>query len=225
MNACMSAIELLTTSQWIEIAKLTLSALTLASIVIAYLSYQTNLKKLNDDRIREIDKELLAQSKQSLQWAYDVLTDEGRSIPPPADRLNWLTCARHLLRAQDISKHISGQTYKSVYAEIEEYWRHRFYASLGHESLRSHIYFEDTKNAEWPENIEITSAAVIVNFAAWSKITVDPLESVAREDLLNADSGFRTVAAGRGLESYIVRFEEIKAQRRSTGGASDAAEF
>lgn len=199
-------------------AKLALGVLTLISIVIAYLSYRTNLKKLNDDRIREIDKELLTQAKQSLQWAYDVLTEEGCSIPPLANRLNWLTCARHLCRAQDISKQISGTTYKTVYAEIEEYWRHKFYMSLEHESLRSRRYFENVSDTEWPENIEITSAMVIVNFSTWNKATVDPLDSVIRENLLDTDSGFRTVAAGRGLESYIVHFEELKTQRGHVGG-------
>jgi hypothetical protein len=225
MNACTSAIALLTNPQWIEITKLAVSVLTLVSIVIAYLSYRTNLKKLNDDRVREIDKELLAQAKQSLHWAYDVLTENGRSIPPQANRLNWLTCARHLRRALDISKHISGSTYKTVYAEIEEYWRHMFYTSLDHESLRGRRYFEDPSDPEWPENIEITSALVIANFSAWNKATVDPLDSVVRQDLMNPDNGFRTVAAGRGLESYIVHFEEIKAQRRNVEGASVAAEF
>lgn len=225
MNACTSAIELLTNPQWIEVVKLVLGVLALISIVIAYLSYRTNLKKLNDDRIREIDKELLAQAKQSLQWAYDVLTEDGRSVPPRADRLNWLTCARHLLRAQDISKQISGPTYKTVYAEIEEYWRHKFYTSLGHESLRNRRYFEDASDTEWPENIEITSAAVVVNFSTWNKATADPLDSVVREDLLDTNSGFRAVAAGRGLESYVVHFEEIKAQRVHREGANGAAEF
>lgn len=225
MNACISAIELLTNPQWIEIVKIALGALALISIFIAYLSYRTNLTKLNDDRIREINKELLAQAKQSLQWAYEALTEEGRSIPPSADRLNWLTCARHLLRAQSISKQISGTTYKTVYAEIEEYWRHKFYTALGHESLRNRGYFEDASNAEWPENIEITSAAVIVNFSTWNKATTDPLDSVVREDLLNPNSGFRAIAAGRGLESYALNFEEIKAQMAHRERESGAAGF
>lgn len=206
-------------------AKITLGVLALISIVIAYLSYRTSLKKLNDDRVREIDKELLAQAKQSLQWAYDVLTEGGCSVPPPADRLNWLTCARHLCRARNISRNISGPTYKIVYAEIEEYWRNKFYMSLQHKDLRNRRYFEDASNAEWPENIEVTSVAVIVDFATWSKAAVDPLDSVTCEDLLNSDSGFRAVAAGRGLESYIAHFEEIMAQRRHSERANSAIEL
>lgn len=220
MNSCVSAIHLVSGQQWLDLAKLVLGSFAIISIIIAYLGYKSNIKKVNDDRIRETDKELLAQAKQSLKWAYDVLTEEGHRVPPPADRLNWLTCARHLVRVKDISSQLSGVTYKTVYSEIEEYWRHKFYTAIDHECLRNREYFEDVSEVEWPENIEITSAAVIIDFATWNRTAVDPLDSVRRDDLLKAANGLRSAAAGRGLESYFVHFEEIKAQRRRNEGES-----
>lgn len=213
MNAYTAVIQALTNRDWLEVASLGVSVLTLVSIVIAYLSYRANLKKLNDDRVRERDKELVAQVQKSLQWAHDVLTENGNNVPPRPDRLNWLTAARHLLRAQKIAAQISSETYNTIYAEIEEYWRHRFYIALSHDSLRNRAYFSDKDNPAWPENIEVSSALVIVDFSNWKKDAPDPTDSVDREDLMKNGSGLKGGFAGRGLEAYIAHFEEIKAQR------------
>lgn len=202
-------------TNWLELSKLLVSILTLASIVIAYRSYRANLSKQNDDRIRERDKELLSQVQKSFQWAYDVLTDEGKEIPPKANRLNWLTSARHLLRAKKIADQITSETYRTVFEEIEEYWRHKFYIALSYEQLRSWTYYADQSNLSWPENIEISSALVILNFSNWKTDTLDPLKEIDREALIANRSAFLCVVAGRGLEAYLERFEEIKAERNA----------
>lgn len=202
-------------TNWLELSKLLVSILTLASIVIAYRSYRANLTKQNDDRIRERDKELLLQVQKSFQWAFDVLTDEGKEAPPKANRLNWLTSARHLLRTKKIADQISSETYRTVFEEIEEYWRHKFYIALSDEQLRSWTYYADQSNLSWPENIEISSALVILDFSNWKKDAPDPLKEMDREALIANRSAFLCVAAGRGLEAYMVRFEEIKAKRNA----------
>lgn len=202
---------------WIEILKLSISALTLVSIGIAYLAYRTNLQKQREDRVRDSDKELLAQAQKSLQWAYDVLTEQGEHIPPRADRLNWLTSARHLLRQKKIAKRITSETYRIVYAEVEEYWRHRFYTALDHPSLLSRGYFANLENPHWPENLEISSALVIVDFSGWNKANADPTDEVDRDALLKSDA-LRGGNAGRGLRSYVAWIQEEKA-RRTIGGA------
>jgi hypothetical protein len=216
MNACIVAVQALTDPQWIEIAKLIVSVFTLMSIIIAYRSYRANLKKLNEDRVRERDKEFLAQAQKSLEWAYEVLTEGGGSVPPKANRLNWLTTARHLLRGRKIAVQIQSDTYKTVYAEIEEYWRHKVYVALSHDSLRRWTYYADQTAPEWPENIEISSALVVIDFSNWNENTDDPTDLVDRESLMKSGGGLKGGYAGRGLESYITRFEEIKAQRRTS---------
>ena len=196
-----------------------MSVLTLVSIVIAYSSYKANVQKLSEDRARDRDKELLAQTQKSLEWAYAVLTADGKTIPPEPDRLNWLTAARHLLRAKKLAGRIEDSTYRTVYEEIEEYWRQMFYAALSHERLRSWTYYADQTKPEWPEKIEITSALVIVDFSNWKEGTPDPTDEVDRDDLIKNRSGLKG-GAGRGLESYLFRIEEIKAQRNA--GRSNA---
>lgn len=196
----------------LELSKLLVSIFTLTSIIIAYRSYRANLTKQNDDRIRERDKELLLQVQKSFQWAYDVLTNEGKEVPPKANRLNWLTSARHLLRARRIADQISSETYRTVFEEIEEYWRHKFYIALSYEQLRSWTYYADQSNLSWPENIEISSALVILDFSNWKEGAPDPLKEIDREVLIANRGAFLCIEAGRGLEAYMVHFEEIKAE-------------
>lgn len=201
----------MTRSDWIEIARLSLSALTLASAVIAYLAYRANVRKQNDDRIRERDKELLLQTQKSMEWAYAALTEDGKNNPPEADRLNWLTAARHLLRAKKLASKIENSTYRTLHDEIEEYWRHKFYLALSHESLRKWLYYADHKHPNWPENIEIDSALVVIDFSNWKNGVPDPTDEVDRDALIAA--GALQGGPGTGVRDYIARFEEIKAER------------
>lgn len=201
---------------WFEWLKVVVSLATFGSIIVAYLAYRANLTKIEEDRVRDRDKELLAQVKNSFEWAYNVLTDEATHIPPDANRLNWLTCARHLLRAEKLVKQISNPTYKTVYAEIEEYWRHKFYMALSHDSLRNWSYYADSAKPEWPENIEISSALVVVDFSNWKKGAVDPTDDVDREALIKTSGGIKGGSAGRGLEGYIVRLNQIRDQRNAS---------
>lgn len=196
---------------WVEYLKLGISLLTLFSIVLAYLSYRANLKKVNDDRERDQDKELTLQFQKSLQWAYDVLTEEGKVIPPKANRLNWLTSARHLLRAQRLREQIKSVTYATVADEFEEYWRHKVYVALAFDELRKSSYFAATENTEWPENIEISSALVVVDFSNWKEGVSDLTDEVDRSYLMKHGAGLKGGYAGRGLEAYLCRFKEIKA--------------
>lgn len=193
---------------WIEGVKLGVSCLTLISIVIAYLAYRANVRKQNEDRERDKDKELAAQAQKSIQWAFEVLVGNDNGNPPPADRLNWLTSARHLIRASKLASQITYPTYRTIYDEVEEYWRHRFYTVLSHDALRQWTYYADQKNSAWPENIEITSALVVLGFANWKDGTPDPTDEANREKLIA--SGALKSRPGRGLESYMVRIEEAR---------------
>lgn len=199
---------------WVEYLKLGISLLTLVSISVAYLGYRANIKKVKDDRERDHDKELALQFQKSLQWAYEVLTDEGRSLPPRPDRLIWLTSARHLLRAKRLRQQIKGSTYGTVADEFEEYWRYKCYVALASDELRKWTYFASTENPDWPENIEISSALVVVDFSNWKENAADPTDEVDRDFLMKKGGGLKGGYAGRGLQAYLCRFEEIKATRR-----------
>lgn len=190
----------------IEWVRLAISALTLASIVIAYRTYRSNLTKINDDRVRERDKEYVAQFRTSLEWAFSALAEDDGHVPRP-DRLNWLTAARHLLRARRIRDLIQHPTYVTIADEIEEHWRHRFYLVLAHPDLLSSRYFMDPEHPAWPERIEVTSALVVVNFANWKDDVADPTDEVDRAALLRQLKGSN---AAIGLRAYIEHLRDLK---------------
>ncbi len=186
---------------WFEIAKLAVAAVVFLSAYFAFKTYRANLQKQQEDRVRDADKELLLQAQKSLEWAYQSLTDDGVNIPPKAERLNWLTCARHLLRHQRLADRISSETYKLVHAEHEEYWRHKFYLALDHNALASTGYFSTGVVEPWPENIELSSAMVVVDFGNWPKGRADPTDEVDRAILTTRGNAYSGLA-GRGLRAY-----------------------
>lgn len=197
--------------EWIKIA---ISGLTLVSIVIAFLTYLANLDKINDDRIRERDKEYVSQFKTSLEWSFNSLTANETITPPRADRLNWLTAARHILRSKKLRGSITHPTYVTIADEIEEFWRHKFYLALTDPSLHDWHYFMDKDMPAWPENIEITSALVVIDFSNWKDGMTDPTDSVDREALMNHGAGLAG-NAGRGLKTYINYLKNLKESKNA----------
>ncbi len=195
-------------SNW-EIARTIFSGLTLISITLAYLGYRGNRKKQEQDKKVERDKEIVSQAVLSLQWAYEALSGGREGQPPSADRLNWLTVARHIRRYYRLREQVDTETYRLVLAGKEEYWRHRFYVALDYPELRSSNYYMSTEDQRWPENIELTSAMVLVDFSNWPKSSDDPLDEVDRAKLIENGNPFGGLS-GRGLELYASALEEAK---------------
>jgi len=195
-----------------EFVRTAFSGLTLISIFFAYLNYRaSNLKKEEDDKVIK-DKEILNQAVNSLTWAFETLTEGNPEEAPKASRLNWLTTARHIMRYSKLKELIQTETYKLICAEKEEYWRHKFYVLLDRQELRNSDYYTDKSNNDWPENIELTSAMIINDFANWSDDIIDPLDVVERGCLIEHGKPFNG-KCGRGIESYYCQFEEVKAKR------------
>lgn len=191
---------------WIEYAKLAISLITLASIVLAFLSYRTNTKKINEDRVRDRDKELISQTQKSLQWAYDVLTENGKNFPPKADRLNWLTSARHILRAEKLSSQITSETYTIIFKEIEEFWRHQFYVALNHKALAQWTYFSNDNPLLSGEILEPKSVLVVAKFSEWKEGQEDPIDSVDLSLPERGLSGYIRI----GLPQYLSEIEAFR---------------
>lgn len=200
----------MTTEMTLEYIKIGISSVTLISIWVALRGYALNRKKMQEDRIRDSDRELLSQAQKSLQWAYDTLTDNGASIPPKSDRLNWLTCARHLLRTQRLSQKIESDTYRIIFDEIEEFWRQKFYVALNDRCFSSLSYFtqDDDKLLDGSQ-LEPVSAAVVYRFTKWREDRPDPVDSISL-DSLHPDE-FRGYF-GIGFRRYL---EKIASRRKS----------
>ncbi|MGC0117574.1 hypothetical protein [Pseudoalteromonas piscicida] len=186
----------------LELVKVVISGLTPLSIFIAYMTYRSNVKKQRLDMEMAQDREVFEQAVLSLKWAYDALTDEGRCVPPSADRLNWLTCARHLCRYYQIAEAIKTALYKTSLSEHEEYWRHKFYIAIDFKELNMKDYYMDEREVLWPENIEPTSASIINEFSSWKESAIDPIDSYEVETVSNG-------VISRGLSSYKSVFDSL----------------
>ena len=199
----------------LEIAKVILGVAALFSVYIAYKAYKANLIKQDEDRVRDSDKELLSQSQKSLEWAYSALTDQGKNLPPSPNRLNWLTCARHIKRHDELASKIGSATYKTVHAEIEEFWRHKFYLALSGPRLMKSSYFGSVDNQTSQERIHPVSALVVIDFSRWKNNIADPLDGVDQASLVKSGDVFKSVA-GRALRTYLYELEALRANAART---------
>lgn len=125
---------------------------------------------------------LLEQAVKSLERAYEALTDKGRSVSPPAaDRLNWLTAARHIVRYKKIkAKIVCAKTQKLLCEEHEEYWRHQFYLCLNQGPERHVLHPAYYKGGE----IEPQAAIIVHGFAEWPGSMRDPIDVVDTNKIL-----------------------------------------
>lgn len=176
------------------------AAIALTGVVV---STDMTRRAFKEERQWSRDEKFVDQVKMSYEWAFNVLTDNGQRIPPRPDRINWLTCARHLERAKRIAALISTPALAAVLAEHEEFWRHRFYTALDSPVFLNWKYYA-TKDFSGPyvENIEITSAMIIVDFSNWRKGSIDPTDDVDRDKLSKEGNPFHG-SAGSGLEAYV----------------------
>ncbi|WP_410474517.1 hypothetical protein [Guyparkeria sp. TX1] len=201
------------TTGW-EVARTIFSGLTLLSIAVAYLSYRASKKKQEADNRVKRDKEIADQASLSLRWAYDVLSDGAdENSAPLANRLSWLTSARHLIRYRWLRASIKTETQAVILAEQEEYWRHRFYVLLDHPELKSKQYYMNERDPLWPEKIDPTSALVIADFSNWPKEATDPLDKINRADLVNNGSPFGG-NIGKGVIEYTKELNKSRAQAK-----------
>jgi len=114
--------------------------------------------------------------------------------------LGWLTAARHLLGYKELKKKLKTTLYQTLCNEHEEYWRHQFYV-LVHEIDSGAFFSWVNPTAMTEENIEPTSAALVLSFSAWPAGQVDPLDEVSFEELVKENQLFS--AQYRHFRSYI----------------------
>ncbi|MEB2318252.1 MAG: hypothetical protein OZ935_06220 [Pseudomonadota bacterium] len=147
------------------------------------------------------NQELQAQAVLSLERAFDALTAGGKEIrPPPPDRLNWLTCARHIVRYQSLKGRIRTKLHRLLCEEHEEFWRHQFYLALDSKDLLQTSYYAEVPAPQCRPQIEPRSALIIHAFAQWSEGKPDPVDSVDIDALLRDGK----VLNGRvGLREYL----------------------
>ncbi|MBB1454490.1 hypothetical protein [Pseudoalteromonas sp. SG43-5] len=184
----------------LELLRTIFSGATLVSVVIAYFSLRATKKKQQDDSDVAHDKEIIVQAKLSLGWAYETIEIDSESNMPKADRLMWLTSARHILRYYNLRDSLKTSMYKTICAEHEEYSRHKFYRMFSNSNFLFGSYFKKSDGSGYSENIEVRSAMVLSIFSQWNASTVDPIDSFTKEEL-KEQNPYRG-DLGRGIQHY-----------------------
>lgn len=194
-----------------DIASAIGAVITAIMATIAFFTYRSSLKKQEEERIRDSDKELIHQIQISFEWAYAALVGiDGQSHFKP-NRLNWLTCARHLLRQEEITKEIVGVVYKTIYEETKEYWRHQFYLAIEN-AIKSGAYFAANPNDK-TLSIEPVSAFVIINFSIWPDDKDDPTNRLTPESIvekLDSIEDHFSTSSMKHYEQYLKTLPEYK---------------
>ncbi|MCS4294980.1 hypothetical protein M2375_003213 [Comamonas sp. BIGb0152] len=154
-----------------------------AGLALAAVAISTDLARraYTADRQWRRDEKYIEQIITSYKWAYSVLMDGKKDGPPKADRMNWSSCARHLLRAEKIFGSVVTPELNTILKEQREFWRHQFYLSLDYEVLKHAHYFSNIyRNNADP--LDPTAALIVVQFSVW-KDEIDPLFEVDAEAL------------------------------------------
>lgn len=143
------------------------------------------------------DGEVFKEAIRALEHAYESLTDDGKNVSPPrADRLNWLTAARHLQTYKTLKGRLKTNLYFSLCEENEEYWRHQFYIALLRDPNHTLAYYQNG-------NIEPLSAIALFHFTSWPKNKQDPLNTIDVESLFSESEAMRMNV---GLREYLKTF-------------------
>ncbi|MCY1559294.1 hypothetical protein D9M68_963160 [compost metagenome] len=74
------------------------------------------------------DSEVFKEAVLALERAYRSLMQGAEpDSRPAADRLNWLTSARHIESYKSLRNSLKTELYRRLCREHEEHWRHEFY--------------------------------------------------------------------------------------------------
>lgn len=198
-----------------------------AAFALGAVAISTDLarKAYRDENQWRRDEKSVEQVIRSYEWAFNALTDNGAHIPPEPNRLNWLTCSRHILRAQRLAESVNTATLRTIMEEHTEFWRHQFYLALDSNVFSEAGYFFTGHTlASYPEGIEITSGMVTIDFSNWQAGIADPTKYVNRSKLIEQGKPYQG-KAGRAFKNYVTFLEEsLKTMKEKGGKANDTDE-
>lgn len=146
------------------------------------------------------DSEVFKESVLALERAYRSLAREmGADGRPAADRLNWLTSARHIESYKELRSSLKTKLYRRLCQEQEEHWRHEFYLCLLKDHITQSSYFENGP-------IEPRSAIVLYGFASWPSKREDPIDKLNIEAIYGESD---LLKGNYGLQQYLQKFPQF----------------
>ncbi|MBU5612177.1 hypothetical protein [Geomonas azotofigens] len=194
-----------------EFIKIAISAFSGIALAVAVLTYLHNVTKFNLENHDKKSDKYLNEAVGALERAFLIFTDANTNTSPPRpDRLNWLTTARIIESYKSLKQKVTSLEHNVVLKEHEEYWRHKFYTALGSDEMLAPGYFAKPKEKQCFdtdfENLDLTSLAVVYNFAEWKHNYQDPLDSVDAAKML----AYGTILGRHhGLMAYVKQFKKM----------------
>lgn len=158
--------------------------LAFASLVGLLTTLTQQRAAIEVQRTVDDDRSYFDHAVKSLERAYGVISGGDQSAGPVRDRLAWLTCARLLLSAKEVSAQISNQSkgLKALFAGEEEHWKFRFHELFHGVSPavgRDSAFFSSPTNPQL-EGIEERSIRVVFDFVTWPEGKEDAIARVPR---------------------------------------------
>lgn len=177
-------------SDWIAIAAAVLAAVSIfVSVITFYIQRRSNY-----------DKELLSYLCLSLERMFTVLAPAGETEEPIRDRVAWLTAARHICAYLELKAKLKTSLYKTLCDEQEEHWRHKTYLVISRISS-SQFFSWVNANKFSEENIDPTSAAVVLAYSSWPPDKRDKIDEISLAGLVSDADLFS--AKHRHFRDYV----------------------
>ncbi|MCY1199128.1 hypothetical protein D9M72_105240 [compost metagenome] len=146
------------------------------------------------------DSEVFKEAVLALERAYRSLMQGAEpDSRPAADRLNWLTSARHIESYKSLRNSLKTELYRRLCREHEEHWRHEFYLRISKDQIYQVSYYEAGP-------IEPRSAIVIHGFVAWQTERQDPIEKLDFEAIYQESE---LLQGNYGLREYLAKFPQF----------------
>ena len=184
-------------------AMLTADQIAIAAATISFVSAGISVWAIYVPWRNTHDSEVFREAVLALERAYRSLMSgaelDGR---PTADRLNWLTSARHIESYKSLRDTLKTSLYRRLCAEHEEHWRHEFYLRIAMNRIYQASYYEAGP-------IEPGSAIVVHGFAAWSNNRPDPIGELDFESIFQQSE---VLQGNHGLRDYLERFPQFAGQ-------------
>lgn len=191
------------------------------SPLLAFVSFLGLLLTIREQRAvaarqktQSDDLNYFNHASASLERAYATLAEGTDTERPAGDRLAWLSCARLLLSASDVSKRISSASsgLLALYEGEEEHWRRRFYELFlpaGAPRIGTQATYFSHPNSADGAQIEERSIRVIYEFFTWPEGKADPIDLVPKYTLKDLDSINPSMSGVRDYVRAMKRFENV----------------
>ena len=192
----------------IELAPL----VAVAGVVTALIAFLFNLRRARSEDVLEAATEMLERAHDSL------LSKDGDLM---SRRLSWLSAARLIATAEQLSKNLKEESHILIYTTKREYWRNRLHETLipnSPEGLPSTFYADRPEDMisysdRTREPLSEKSIAYLHRFIRWPRDVRDPIGS--ERNFTDEEIEDLQAFGPRGLGNLMSQVRKVQHQPRS----------